>query len=61
MNVSADAPVPRPGDRHHDIEPVRPPVVERPAMPRSSAVIHLDPKPVPADFGAQGERAAFPG
>ena len=53
--VPVDAPVPRPGDRRHDIEPVRPPVVTRPVTPRPSAVLHLDPDAVPADFGAQGE------
>ena len=31
------------------------------APPRASAVRHLDPDAVLADFGAQGERAAVPG
>src|SRR6266487_1481827 len=59
--VPADAPVPRPGDPRHDIEPVRPPVLLRPSTPRCSGVLHLDPKAVLADLGAQGERAAVPG
>ena len=59
--VPVDSPVPRPGDRRHDIEPVRPPVVARPVTPRPSGVLHLDPEAVLADFGAQGERAAVPG
>jgi hypothetical protein len=37
VDVSADAPAPRPGDRRHDIEPVRPPVVARPVTPRFPA------------------------
>src|SRR6266568_6608756 len=65
-DVPVDSPVPRPGDRRHDIEPMRPPVIappvaEQPFTPRASAVFHLDPEAVPADFGAQGERATVPG
>jgi hypothetical protein len=56
--IPVHSPVPRPGNRRHDIEPVRPPVVARPVTPRPSAVLHLDPEAVPADLGAQGERAA---
>src|SRR6266699_2745085 len=59
--VPVDAPVPRPCDRRHDIEPVRPPVILRPITPRPSGVLHLDPDVVPQDFGAPGERAAVPG
>src|SRR5438552_10460425 len=59
--VPVDAPVPRPGDRRHEIEPVRPPVVVRPVTPRPSGILHLDPEAVPADLDAQGERAAVPG
>jgi len=40
---------------------VRPPVVAQPVTPRTSAVLHLDPEPILADLGAQGERAAVPG
>ena len=58
--VPVHSPVPRPGDRRHDIESVRPPVVARPVTPRPSAVLHLDPEAVPADLGAQGERTAAP-
>jgi hypothetical protein len=58
--VSADAPVSRPGNRRHDIEPVRPPVIAHPATPRPSAVLHLDPEAVRMDLGAQAERTAVP-
>ena len=54
--VPVDAPVPRPGDRRHDIEPVRPPVVARPVTPRSPGVLHLDPEVLLADFGARACR-----
>ena len=37
---------------------MRPPVAARPVTPRPSAVLHLDPEAVPADLGAQCERAA---
>jgi len=40
---------------------VRPPVIAPPVRPRPSAVFHLDPEAIPADFGAQGERATVPG
>src|SRR5437899_3200252 len=60
-SVPVDTPIPRPGDRRHDIEPVRPPVVAQPVTPRPPGVLHLDPEAVLADFGAQGERAAVPG
>jgi hypothetical protein len=59
--VPVNTPVPRPGDRRHDIKPMRSAVVAQPVPPRPSAVLHLDPEPVPANFGAQGERAAGPG
>ena len=59
--VPVHSPVPGPGDCRHDIESVRPPVVARPVTPRPSAVLHLDPEAVPADFGAQYERTAMPG
>src|SRR5690348_3211668 len=59
--VPLDAPVPRPGDRRHDIEPVRPPVVARPVTPQPPGVLHLDPNAVLTDLGAQDERAAVPG
>ena len=44
--VPVHSPVPRPGDRRHDIEPVRPPVVAQPVTPRPSGVLHLDPEAV---------------
>jgi hypothetical protein len=44
--IPVHSPVPRPGDRRHDIEPVRPPVVVPPVTPRPSAVLHLDPEAV---------------
>ena len=56
--IPVHSPVPRPGDRRHDIEPVRPPVVVRLVTPRPSGVLHLDPEAVLADLGAQGECAA---
>ena len=59
--VSVHSPVPRPGDRRRDIEPMRPPGVARPVTPRPSAVLHLDPEAILADLGAQCERAAVPG
>ncbi len=48
--VPVHSPVPRPGDRRHDIEPVRPPVVAQPVTPRPSVVLHLDPDAVLAEF-----------
>ena len=59
--VPVHSPVPRSGDRRHDIEPVRPPVVAQPVTPRPSGVLHLAPEAVRMDLGAQGERAAVPG
>src|SRR5260370_38752124 len=59
--VPIDTPVLWAGDRGHDIESVRVAVIARPAAPRASGVLYLDPEAVPADFGAQGERAAGPG
>jgi hypothetical protein len=59
--VPVDAPVSRPGDRRHDIESVRPSVVAQPITPRASAVFHLDPEAILADFSAQGKCAALPG
>ena len=59
--IPVDAPVPWPGERGHDIEPVRPPIVVRPVTPRPSGVLHLDPEVLLADFGAHGERAPVPG
>ena len=58
--VPVRSPVPRSGDRRHDIEPVRPAVVTRPVTPPHSGVLHLDPKVVLADLGAEGELAAVP-
>ena len=59
--VPVDAPVSRPGDRRHDIEPMRPPVVTGPVTPRPSGILHLDPDAILADFGAQGEHTPVPG
>src|SRR6478672_13804021 len=59
--IPIDAPVPRPCDRRHDIEPVRPPVVARPVTPRPPGVLHLDPEVLLADFGAHSECAPVPG
>ena len=50
--VPAVTPVPRAGDRGHDVEPVRAAVVAKRVTPRTSAVFHLHPQAVPADFGA---------
>src|SRR5947209_11346828 len=44
--IPVHSPVPRPGDRGHDIEPVRAAVVAPPVTPRPSAVPHLDPEPI---------------
>src|SRR2546430_16443279 len=57
VGVPVDAPVPRPGNRGHDIEPVRPPVIARPAPPRPSGVLHLAPGPAPGNSGEQGKGA----
>jgi hypothetical protein len=59
--VPVDAPVPRPGDRGHDVEPVRSAVVARPAVPRATSVLHLDPELAGADLRTERDLAAVTG
>jgi len=56
--VPVHAPVPRAGDRIHDVESVRTAVIARRIAPRASGVFYFDPDVVLVDFGAEGEFAA---